>query len=96
MKGEGGLPAALDALSTVAASSVPVDEDDDCERAVFDVRLHITAADRAAVYSALKLFVNRAQKAAPEGVVVRYWQLRDGRKSRTFRPTIWPIRAHHK
>lgn len=69
-----------------------VHEPRDEERAVFDLRIHVVGRDRLDVYRRVRELHRVARLFAPPGVDVRYTQLRDGRRSRRFRPTFWPER----
>ena len=62
------------------------------ERGVFDLRLHVTGADRMDVWRLVTEFQRAAGLFAPPGVDVRYVQLRPPRRSRTFDATMEPAK----
>ena len=62
------------------------------ERAIFDMRLNVTAADRRRVFDLVNEFTEHARNLAPVGVVVRYTQLRPGHPLSSFVPTMVPKR----
>lgn len=66
------------------------------ERAAFDIRVHVEGRSRREVYLLVNELVYAARQVAPAGVDVRYSQLRDGRRSRSFNPSFWPRKGHHK
>ena len=60
------------------------------ERAVFDVRVEVTAPEATDVFHLINLFLLLARRVAPAGVNVRYSSLKETNGS--FRPTITPKR----
>lgn len=58
------------------------------ERGAFDARLWVTGEDARDVYRLLNEWLIAAREVAPEGVEVRYTQLRPARRTRLFHPTL--------
>lgn len=57
-------------------------------RAVIDLRLWVEGIDELDVWALVTEFQRRAAEIAPEGVSVRYTQIRDGSKTRGFEATM--------
>ena len=63
------------------------------ERAIFDIRVCVEGEDRTAVWTRIYELLQRAQESAPEGVAVRYVQMRPANRSKTFVATMSPSRS---
>lgn len=59
-------------------------------RGVFDVRLFVEAETEQEAWAQAYRLLNRARLIAPEGVDVRYVQLRPATRSRVFAATMSP------
>lgn len=60
-------------------------------RGAFDVRLNVEASSEEDAWHLARTFVRLARDIAPEGVSVRYVQLRPPRRSRGWLTTMAPL-----
>jgi hypothetical protein len=62
------------------------------ERAIIDMRLHVSAHTTEHLWQLVNDFLEHAKATAPPEINVRYTQLRPGKRSRSFEPTIEPAK----
>jgi hypothetical protein len=62
------------------------------QRAIVDLRLHVTGHTTEHVYQLLTDYLEHARQIAPPEIDVRYTQLRPAKRSRTFDANMEPAK----